>query len=47
MSHKISTEEFQRALSAVLQDFPEITIKEEQKTCMESLVVDKKDVQLL
>ena len=44
MSHKVSKEEFNSALRGALQDFPDISIKDEQQAYIERLVLDKKDV---
>ena len=44
MSLEISEEEFETALEKALEYFPSITLKTEQRNCLQSLIVSRKDV---
>jgi ATP-dependent DNA helicase RecQ len=41
---KMNVKEFEEALTAALQHFPEVKLKQEQKTCLKILTVERKDV---
>lgn len=40
----MNVKEFEEALTAALQHFPEVKLKQEQKTCLKILTVERKDV---